>query len=204
MMMAPAGEPVQAPKDVKDSTDKPKQETNLGNQARVIVQMPTDALLLVDGQLVNLRSSGQPILTPELQPDRDYYYIVRAQAVRDGATVEDARRVIVRAGHSSRVTLDLSAASAQAKSAAQPARITVRVPEDAKLSVDGTVRSTSGDRRTFVTPELEPGKAYYYEFKADFVRDGESRSQQRRVVVEAGKNVTVDLRESAEVAASQR
>src|SRR5262249_40897714 len=159
----------------------------------------------VDGQRINLPSETRTILTPALEPGRDYYYIVRAQAAREGKVVEDARRVIVRAGHSSRVEFALPTATVKSEPASRPAQITVRLPDDAKLYVDGVARTTSGGRRTFDTPNLEPGKSYYYVFKAEVVRDGQVRSEDQRVVVEAGKQVTVDfLRDPANVATAQR
>ena len=36
--------------------------------------------------------------TPELEKGQDYYYVLRAEVVRDGKPVSETRRVIVRAG----------------------------------------------------------------------------------------------------------
>jgi uncharacterized protein (TIGR03000 family) len=199
---APVIETAPPPRDVKDAPEKPKKETNLGNQAQVIVEAPADAQIYVDGRRISVQSPGQPIPTPVLAPDRDYYYIVRARSHRDGQAIDQAQRVIVRAGHSSRVKFDATPQTAAAI-VGQPARITVRVPDDAKLLVDGVVRSTQGGLRTFETPRLEPGKSYYYDFKAEMTRDGKPVSHDRQVVVESGKSLTVDFRGATELASAR-
>jgi uncharacterized protein (TIGR03000 family) len=202
--MVATPEAVPAPKDVKDAPDKPKKETSLGNRAQVIVQLPHDAQLIVDGQRVSLNSSAQPILTPALQPDRDYYYIVHARAVRNNQLVQDAQRVLVRAGHSSRVDFDLGNSTTKQEQTAQSARITVQLPENATLYVDGKVQRLKNGQQSFQTPKLETGKSYYYDFKAEAVRDGKTHSENRRVVVEAGKDVTVKFAELTESATAMR
>ena len=51
------------------------------------------------------------------------------------------------------------------------ARLTVKVPEDARLYVDGVRCPLTTDTRTFDTPELEAGRKYSYTLKAEVVRD---------------------------------
>lgn len=70
---------------------------------------------------------------------------------------------------------------------ARPGRVVVELPAGADLFIDGQpVRTTSG-RRTFSTPDLQPGKEYYYTLRAEVERDGKVYSETRRVFVEAGK-----------------
>jgi uncharacterized protein (TIGR03000 family) len=198
-MMAPAPETVPAP--VKEG-EKTKKETYLGNQGKVIVQLPADAKLFVDGQPIQLSSSVRNVLTPELLPGQDYYYVVKATVNRDGQTVEDSKRVVVRAGMVSRV--DFNGLPAAPNQEAKPARITVRIPEAARLYVDGVARPMTSTVRTFDTPELEPGQSYYYNFKVEVSQDGKTRSDDRRVIVQAGKDVTVDFTELKGLATAQR
>jgi uncharacterized protein (TIGR03000 family) len=70
------------------------------------------------------------------------------------------------------------------------ATLTVDLPEGAKLFVDNqAVRSTAAKRR-FVTPPLQPGQAYYYDLRAEMVRDGQTVSVMRRVIVRPGQAAT--------------
>jgi uncharacterized protein (TIGR03000 family) len=94
----------------------------------------------------------------------------------------------VRAGESA--TADFTKLAAEGKDAA---KITVKLPADARLYVDGTMCPLTSDLRSFTTPELDAGQKYYYTLKAEVVRGGETHSSRKRVIVEAGKDVTVEF-----------
>jgi uncharacterized protein (TIGR03000 family) len=67
------------------------------------------------------------------------------------------------------------------------ARLTVEVPAGAKLYVDGQPVKATSARRDFVTPPLQRGRAYYYELRAEVVRDGQTVGVNRRVIIRAGE-----------------
>jgi uncharacterized protein (TIGR03000 family) len=71
------------------------------------------------------------------------------------------------------------------------ARIILEVPESANVYVDGNlIRSkNTSSRRTFSTPALEPGQAYYYMIKVEVQIDGKTYSDEQRVIVNAGQTV---------------
>jgi uncharacterized protein (TIGR03000 family) len=73
--------------------------------------------------------------------------------------------------------------------------LTVRVHEDAKLTVDGTVTKQKGAVRRFHSPPLEPGKTYHYTFVAEWMpgNNYETYTVTRKVPVAAGKRVEIDL-----------
>jgi uncharacterized protein (TIGR03000 family) len=74
-----------------------------------------------------------------------------------------------------------------------PATIRVRLPADARLTIDGApTKATSADR-AFITPPLPSGKDFYYMVRAEFVRDGASVTVERRITVRAGQETTVSL-----------
>jgi uncharacterized protein (TIGR03000 family) len=68
------------------------------DRAKVIVQLPAGAKLYVDDQAIKTTSDSQSFNTPRLEPGQTYYYEVRAEAVRDGKTVVESKRILVRAG----------------------------------------------------------------------------------------------------------
>jgi uncharacterized protein (TIGR03000 family) len=70
----------------------------LETQGAVVVQLPADASLTVDGTQVPLTSETRTLVTPELKPGQDYHYTLRASANRDGQLVTRMKRVTVRAG----------------------------------------------------------------------------------------------------------
>lgn len=84
----------QAPAPKKEKGD----EVRLQNRARLIVQVPADAKLFIDDQPMKSTAAQRSFITPVLQSGRTYYYEVRAELVRDGRTVTENQRVILRPG----------------------------------------------------------------------------------------------------------
>ncbi len=97
------------------------------------------------------------------------------------------------------VVLALSAAPAvwgQAPAAqGQRATLTVRIHEDATLTVDDSPTKQTGEVRRFYSPPLEPGKSYHYTLVAEWQPNNyETFTLTRKVSVAAGKTVEIDLR----------
>jgi uncharacterized protein (TIGR03000 family) len=72
------------------------------NKARLIVELPPDAKLFIDDQPMKTLSGTRTFSTPALEQGQSYYYMVKAEVVRDGKPVSMTRRVIVRAGETAR------------------------------------------------------------------------------------------------------
>jgi uncharacterized protein (TIGR03000 family) len=75
--------------------------------ARLVVTLPADAKLIVDGNPTTLTSSRRVFASPPLQQGRAYRYTLQAQVTRNGQTLRTTRNVIVRAGQETDVTLDI-------------------------------------------------------------------------------------------------
>lgn len=75
------------------------------------------------------------------------------------------------------------------------ARVIVDLPADARLFVDGQFMNTTSARRIFQTPELIAGQAYYYELKAEVIRDGQTITAQQRVILRPGEMTTASFAE---------
>jgi uncharacterized protein (TIGR03000 family) len=84
------------------------------------------------------------------------------------------------------------------------ARITVRVPEDARLFVDDVACPLTSATRAFDTPVLQPGREYYYTLRAEITRNGERRTESKRVVVAPGRRVTVEFKNFSALETAQR
>lgn len=70
---------------------------------------------------------------------------------------------------------------------ASPARLTVEVPADAKLFVDGQLTKGEGASRNFHTPELPIDQTFFYDLKAEVLIDGKVVSETKRVLVRSGE-----------------
>src|SRR5439155_25541575 len=97
------------------------------------------------------------------------------------------------------VSLTLAWHSASAAVAEEPVpadrvMLVVRVPAQAKLTVESADTAQTGEERMFLSPSLPAGKAFVYTLVASWNEDGKERVATRRVPVRAGERTVVDLR----------
>jgi uncharacterized protein (TIGR03000 family) len=95
------GEPLPTP--AEEKRGKGKDGTLLPtNKAKLIVTLPANAKLFIDDMPMKSAAGTRSFNTPSLEPGQAYYYMVRVETVRDGKTISETRRVIVRAGRIAR------------------------------------------------------------------------------------------------------
>jgi uncharacterized protein (TIGR03000 family) len=82
-------------------------------RATLVVRLPADATLTVDDQATTSRSDRRTLMSPPLQNNREYYYTLRADVIRDGKPISETKRVTVRAGRESEVKFDFNTSVAQ-------------------------------------------------------------------------------------------
>ncbi len=95
-------------------------------------------------------------------------------------------------------------ATPQTTKAAAPARLTVKLPADARLWVDQVECPLTSAERSFSTPALQPGQSYFYTLRIQVQRQGAPTTDSQRVTVTAGQNVTVTFPNPAPVTTAQR
>ncbi len=69
--------------------------------------------------------------------------------------------------------------------------LTIYVPFDAKVTVNGHETASKGSRRQYVSFGLKPGLAYKYEIRAEVLRDGRPAIENRTVTLTAGDHTSV-------------
>ncbi len=74
-----------------------------------------------------------------------------------------------------------------------PTRVTVYLPKNATLYVNGSYCPLTSSKRSFVTSTLKAGKRYYYTLRVDHVENGQRKSRTRRVVLTSGQHVQVHM-----------
>jgi len=97
--------PVQPEKKEEKKGDK-KNEKESGaraTQATVVVELPADATMMIDNYVSDLTSDTRTFVTPDLVPNKDYYYTIKAEVMRDGRKVTQSQKIFVRAGRTTRV-----------------------------------------------------------------------------------------------------
>jgi uncharacterized protein (TIGR03000 family) len=80
--------------------------------------------------------------------------------------------------------------STDKKSSDTGASLKFKLPASANLFVDGRPVGGDGAERAFYTPPLAAGQKYFYDVKAELVVDGNKVVEEKRVVVEAGADLT--------------
>ena len=86
-----------------------------------------------------------------------------------------------------------STSSAKAITPSTRATLIVRLPADAKLTVNDEPTALTSATRNFVSPELTPGKAYQYTLKGEILRDGKKIESIKKVTVRAGEQTLAVL-----------
>jgi uncharacterized protein (TIGR03000 family) len=80
------------------------------SSATLVVHLPEDARLTVDGQATASTSGTRVFASPPLADGKDYCYTLRAEVTRDGETQTVTRQVVIRAGDEKHITLQPSEA----------------------------------------------------------------------------------------------
>jgi uncharacterized protein (TIGR03000 family) len=90
--------------DKDQDEDEDDKEVRSSRRARLIVKVPANAKLYIDGHLTKATSRKRVFRTPDLESGQMYYYILRVEIVRDGKKVTQTRRVLVSAGQEVRAS----------------------------------------------------------------------------------------------------
>ena len=85
-----------------------------------------------------------------------------------------------------------------------PAVLIVSLPADAKLMIDDEPTTSTSARRVFVSPNLNPGRDFHYNLKAEFVRDGRTVTVSKEVAVRAGNQTQVTFEPVAAAGVASR
>jgi uncharacterized protein (TIGR03000 family) len=79
---------------------------NEGPEAMILVHLPADAKLTIDGNATQSTSGTRMFTSPPLERGKTYHYTLRGKVNRDGREFNAKKIVEVRAGRTSEVTLD--------------------------------------------------------------------------------------------------
>jgi uncharacterized protein (TIGR03000 family) len=91
---------------VKPEDGKKKSTMENVAPATIVVTVPADARLTIDGEATTSTSTRRVFVSPALEAGRDYHYTLKAEFVKDGKPVTVSKEIAVQAGNETRVTLD--------------------------------------------------------------------------------------------------
>jgi uncharacterized protein (TIGR03000 family) len=76
----------------------PQKKVSIDDNAKLILEVPANAKLYIDGNLTKSANEVRHFYTPTLEPGQLYFYDVRVEFEKDGRTVRQDKRVYVKAG----------------------------------------------------------------------------------------------------------
>jgi uncharacterized protein (TIGR03000 family) len=88
--------------------DLPPAEKKVNAPATIVVTVPAEARVTVDGYVTKSTSATRTFVSPALEVGVNYSYTLQAEIVREGRTVVETQRINVRAGETTRVPFTFS------------------------------------------------------------------------------------------------
>jgi uncharacterized protein (TIGR03000 family) len=98
----------------------PEELANTPAPATLVVRVPADAALSINGVATRSAAATRTFVSPSLQPGKEFHYTLKAEAVRDGRKVAATQRVAVRAGERKEVVLAFGPAGVASSDAGRP------------------------------------------------------------------------------------
>jgi len=78
--------------------------------ATIVVNVPADARVTIDGNSTSQTAARRTFVTPELDVNSDYIYTFRAEVVRDGRSMVETQTVTIRGGATTEVPFNFTSA----------------------------------------------------------------------------------------------
>ncbi len=92
----------------EEKKEEKKDEKKVGTvtaPATFVVTLPVDAKLMIDDVVTSSTAARRVFVSPALEVGTDYTYTLTAEFVRDGAPVVVMKKIVVRAGEETRVSM---------------------------------------------------------------------------------------------------
>ena len=92
----------------KEEKKKKTEEVSDNSTATIVVSLPADARLTVDGNVTRSTSERRSFVTPALDDGVTYVYTLRAEIIREGQTAVQTQDVTVRGGETTDVSFNFA------------------------------------------------------------------------------------------------
>jgi uncharacterized protein (TIGR03000 family) len=161
----------------------PRSTSNTRVDGLLAVNVPDDAKIYVNGQATSSTGASRQYISRDLQPGFNYTYEVRAEVTRDGRTVEQVKKIDLRAGETANLAFDFAAGDSIETS------LTLHVPSDAKVYLAGNPTKAGGETRIFRTTGLSGSKAWEnYTVRVELNRGGQTVTKEETISLKAGES----------------
>ncbi len=163
-------------------------EARLQDDAAVLtVAVPEGAKVYVNDRLTSSEGMIRQYLSTGLKAGYSYTYVVRVEQTVDGEVLVKSQEVRLRAGAMERLVFDMPASDVQIAAEKQETKLTLMVPEDAKVTLAGNPTAVEGSTRTFRTQQLAAGQAWEnYTIRVSVNRNGREMTKEQTIRLLAG------------------
>lgn len=196
--------PPQQPLPPAPPTDGELPQANRSTSASFVVKVPADAKVFVNDLATTSTGAERRYTSRGLLPGHTYTFNVRVEYARDGQPVTETKVVRLTAGSSDELAFGADRAPQQEQVAETGAatKLTVRVPENAKVYLSDRETAQTGAVREYVTTRLAQGTEWKdYVVRVTVERDGQVLSQERTITLIGGKSQQLEFAfDQAEVA----
>lgn len=196
---APVEQSIEAPQpapaaDPAPTVPPPVESTRLlRNSAELVVDVPADAKIFVNGNKTNTPGSQRRYVSAGLIPGQTYEYQVQAVVERDGKEQTVTKSVSLTAGSEVKLAFEFPATE-QIETV-----LTLHVPADAKVNLAGNDTAKMGSTRVFTTSRLAAGQVWDgYQVQVTWSRDGQEITKEKTVTLRGGEaqELSFDFNES--------
>lgn len=175
---------------VEHSTSKPTVTTGV---ATIKVTVPEGAKVVVNDSPTTSKGTERSYVSRGLQAGKSYTYNFQVTyAGADGKSVTEDRVVKLRAGDV--VPLSFGQDSQQEMATAKEVdevetKLTLEVPNDAKVYLLDTETKQTGKLRTFTTKQLKPGEKWEgYQIRVELEEGGKTLVREQELEIEGGQS----------------
>ena len=146
--------------------------------AILTLDVPEDSIVYVNDRRTRTQGTRRSYASRNLQPGEQYRYRLKVVSNVDGKEVVKRKTVLMNANDRELLSFDFKPVLT---------RIALVVPEDAKVTIDGSETDSEGTNRSFSTRKLTSGKWEGYSVEVSVIRDGKTLTQRRDFDLIAGE-----------------
>ena len=160
----------------------------LRGNATLVVDVPADAKIFVNGTKTNTLGSQRRYVSTGLMSGQTYSYEVQAVFERDGKEQAVTKNVSLTAGSEVQLAFEFPATE-QAETV-----LTIHVPADAKVTLAGHDTDKLGATRVFTTARLATGQVWDgYQIQVTMNRDGQEVTKEKTVTLRGGESLELSF-----------
>lgn len=158
--------------------------------ATLAVRVPADAQVYINGRTTTTPGDYRQYVSKGLRSGYSYTYQVRAEVVQDGRRVSETKTVHMTAGDATDIAFDF--ASPLANNVATT--LTLRVPEDAQVTLEGQATEATGRIRAFTTTQLNAGESWKdYDVVVSVERFGQTLTREQSITLVGGEPMELQV-----------